>query len=167
MADHKSPRDEFDDFVREVTEMPGWKDLEHGDQWQASIDERLAREYLQSLRNQPEDELLKQRSWLVRFTTRAVVSANLTVLELHMSKRAPKPLTRLALLTDLIPLPATRKLQKKFLADEAAEILELKLAGRIGASRWRAGCAWVIWVGYLLRAPLNALLRVAFKSHTS
>lgn len=65
-------------------------------------------------------------------------------------------------LTDWVPSSATRKAQRALLADEAAEILDLRAADRVWCARWRTACVAIHWGQYLLTKPVAALIRLLF-----
>ena len=85
--------------------------------------------------------------------------------QVQTAKTAPD-FGRLSLLTDWVPFKATRKQQKKLLADESAEIGELLAANRVAVARWRTLLAYLAWARYLLSSPLGAAIRALTKTYT-
>lgn len=83
--------------------------------------------------------------------------------QMTRSKQAP-PFRGLVALTDWVPSSATRKRQRKLLADEAAEILEFREQGRFWLARWRTMWAWWHWARYLVSAPIGAAVKALLKS---
>jgi hypothetical protein len=69
-----------------------------------------------------------------------------------------RPCAGLIRLVDWIPGPRLRKRVRKLVADEVAHVDELQKAGRFGAARWIAFCAWIHAIVIVLRGPLAAVL---------
>lgn len=83
--------------------------------------------------------------------------------EIDRPKRAQ--FSKLSRATDWVPFKATRKQQKKLLADESAEISDLLAAGRTGVARWRKCLVWLAWSRYLLASPFGVLIRALARTH--
>jgi hypothetical protein len=82
-----------------------------------------------------------------------------------LDHRVRADFSKLSRATDWVPFKATRKQQKKLLADESAEINDLLAAGRTVVARWRTCLVWLAWSRYLLTSPFGVLIRALAKTH--
>lgn len=84
----------------------------------------------------------------------------------HQHKEGAPPLSRLMHLTDWIPSKRIRSVQRKMLADEAAEIADLMARGEKKLVVWRSGWVWVNWTRYLISVPCLHILNILWKTVT-
>lgn len=62
-----------------------------------------------------------------------------------------------------MPFKSIRKVQKKLIADEYAEIAEFYKKGEFKKVKWRMFWLKIHWVRYLISHPISALLKLTKK----
>ena len=114
------------------------------------VDEGKSVEEAMRLLQKPDDRTTQlmghERSILLRYDRKYVV------------ERAVKPpaFASIDAFTDWVPSPATRKLLKKFTADQQVHVDCLSAHGRKWVVRWTVLCTWVLMIWYVVLHAISS-----------
>lgn len=87
------------------------------------------------------------------------LEAKRTQLAGRLHRPRPRPtLQGLLEVVAWVPFPELRRLLRKVVAEQAHEIISAKRGKKIGRAQFQEACTWLLVGGYVLRAPVEALI---------